>query len=72
LLADLAHRVMRHVGCASVPTEELAAALAQATAGGTFGGAQRCDVQFRARRHTLDILVSAGGGRIWQSSCQIP
>ena len=72
LLEELAGQVFRHVGCTAFPTGELSAALTAATAGGTFGGARRCDVQFRAHNHTLDILVSANGGRIWQTSCAIP
>ena len=71
LLEELAGQVFRFAGCAAVPTDELRAALAKATADGTFGGARRCDVQLRANNHTLEILVSANGGRIWQTSCAI-
>ncbi len=52
--------------------EQLRGALAQATADGTFGGARRCDVQLRAHNQKLEILVSANGGRLWQTSCDIP
>jgi hypothetical protein len=72
LLQALAGQVFRHVGCGSAPLEELAAALRQATAEGAFGGARRCDVQLRATHQTLEILVSANGGRVWQGSCAIP
>jgi len=72
LLEALAGEVLRHVGCAAIPDAGLRAALEQGTAGGTFGGARRCDIQFRTHDQTLDILVSAGGGRIWQTSCAIP
>lgn len=72
LLAELAAHVIRHVGCANVPTTELTAALNKATAEGAFGGAPRCDVQFRAKPHNLEILISANGGRIWQTACAIP
>ena len=72
LLEELAGQVLRHVGCRALPTGDLTAALAKATAGGAFGGAARCDLQFRAHNHTLEILVSANGGRVWQTSCQIP
>ena len=72
LLEELAGQVFRHVGCTTVPAGELAAALAKATADGAFGGARRCDVQLRAHNHTLEILVSANGGRIWQTACSIP
>lgn len=72
LLETLAGDVFRHVGCTTAPTGELTAALARATADGAFGGARRCDVQLRAHNHTLEILVSANGGRVWQGSCAIP
>jgi len=72
LLEELAGQVFRHVGCTTHPAEELTAALARATAGGGFGGSARCDIQLRAHNRTLEILVSANGGRIWQGSCAIP
>lgn len=72
LLEELAGQVFRFTGCTAVPTDELRAALVKATADGAFGGARRCDVQLRAVNHTLEILVSANGGRIWQISCAIP
>jgi hypothetical protein len=72
LLAELAATVFRHVGCIDAPTAELAAALNQAAAAKAFGGAARCDVQFRTRHDTLEVLVSANGGRIWQSACAMP
>lgn len=72
LLAELARTIGHHVGC-EVPVGELQDALASATASGaTFGGPRRCDVQFRRRGRSLEILVSAGGGRVWQTACAIP
>lgn len=72
LIEALAGQVFQHCGCTTVPVQELAAALQKAAASGTFGGAGRCDVQLRATAHSLDILVSANGGRIWQTRCAIP
>jgi len=72
LLETLAGEVFRHVGCTTAPTGELTAALAKATADGAFGGARRCDVRLHAHNQTLEILVSANGGRVWQGSCAIP
>lgn len=72
LLEELAGQVCRHVGCTTTPAQELTTALTKAAAGSAFGGAPRCDVQFRAHNHTLEILVSANGGRVWQTSCAIP
>ncbi|HUR32277.1 MAG TPA: hypothetical protein VM032_00665 [Vicinamibacterales bacterium] len=60
--------MFRHVGCTTVPAAELAEALAKATADGAFGGARRCDLQLRAHHHTLEILVSSNGGRVWQTT----
>ena len=72
LLEELTAHVLRHAGCTTLPGAELTEALTTATAGVTFGGARRCDVQFRARNQQMEILVSAGGGRIWQTSCALP
>lgn len=72
LIEALAGQVFQYVGCTTVPAGELSAALARASGSGTFGGAGRCDVQLRAHGQTLDILVSANGGRIWQTRCTIP
>ncbi len=69
LLQEIADRVFTYAGCVSAPVDDLAAALRQAAAGGTFGGVCRCDLQMRANQDRLEILVSANGGRIWQGSC---
>jgi hypothetical protein len=71
LLEELAGHVFRYVGCTTVPTAALTDALAKATAAGAFGGAPRCDVQLRTHNQKLEILVSANGGRLWQTSCAI-
>lgn len=72
LLTELATIVGRQVGCV-VPVGEMQRALESATVtGSTFGGARRCDVQIRTRGRSLEILVSAGGGRVWQTACAIP
>ncbi|MGE3955251.1 MAG: hypothetical protein AB7H96_00930 [Vicinamibacterales bacterium] len=72
LIEALAGQVFQHVGCTTAPTAELAAALEKAAGSGTFGGAGRCDIQLRAHGQTLDIVVSANGGRIWQTRCSLP
>lgn len=72
LIEALAGQVFQYVGCTDAPASELTAALQKASASGTFGGAGRCDVQLRAHGQTLDILVSANGGRIWQTRCTLP
>ncbi len=71
LLEELTANVLRYAGCRSLPGVELTDALTRAAAGGAFG-ARRCDVQFRARNQQVEILISSGGGRIWQTSCAIP
>ena len=73
LVEDLAANVFRHVGCAPSPIEGLSEALAKATAktsGST--GERRCDVQFRAHKGTLEVLVTSNGGRVWQTEILIP
>jgi hypothetical protein len=68
LIEDLAEHVFTYVHCAATQVEGLSDALARAA--GT--GASRCDVQFRAKGGELDVLVTSNGGRIWQTSIQIP
>ena len=72
MLEALAGQVFQQVGCTPPSADDLRAALVKATSGSTFGGVTRCDLQFRARNHALEVLVSANGGRIWQTSCAIP
>ena len=72
LLEELVAQVFQFAGCTTAAVDDLKAALVKATAGGAFGGARRCDVQLRAHNRTLEILVSANGGRIWQTTCAIP
>ena len=72
LLEELAARVLQHAGCTTMPGAALTDALTRAAEAGTYGGAARCDVQFRARNQQMEILVSAGGGRVWQTSCALP
>jgi hypothetical protein len=72
LVEDLAANVFRHVGCAPEHAEDVSAALEQAVEKGALGSDRRCDVQFRARNGTLEVLISANGGRIWQAEILIP
>ena len=72
LVEDLAANVFRHVGCAPEHAEGLSEALEHAAETGALGGDRRCDVQFRARNGTLEVLVSSNGGRLWQTEILIP
>jgi hypothetical protein len=72
LVEDLAANVFRHVGCAPEHAEGLSEALEEAAQKGVIGGDRRCDVQFRARNGTLEVLVSSNGGRVWQTEILIP
>jgi hypothetical protein len=72
LLGDLASHVLGHVGCAAGSLPELPDALRRAVMRESTSGERRCDVQFRAQGGRLDIVVSANGGRIWQTSQPIP
>ena len=67
LLGHLASHVLSHVGCAPGEVPGLTEALQQAAEADVLGST-RCDVRFRARHGTLEILVSSNGGRIWQTS----
>jgi hypothetical protein len=71
LLDDLASHVLDHLGCRREKLTGLPEALQRAadTAG---AGGNRCDVQFRAQGGALQIIVTANGGRIWQTSTEIP
>src|SRR6185436_1669068 len=68
LLGDLASHVLTHVGFSRDALPELPDALQKAVATTRAGADRRCDVQFRAQGGKLDVVVSANGGRIWQTS----
>jgi hypothetical protein len=77
LLKELTAQVLQHVGSSPDALPDLAEALQKAVATGTSApgttsgpgdASRRCDVQFRAHGGTLDIVVSANGGRVWQVS----
>jgi hypothetical protein len=72
LLDDLAAQVLGHVGCSGTSLPELSEALRNAVAKGSVGGPKRCDVQFRVHGSALEIVVTANGGRVWQTSLAIP
>ena len=72
LVEDLATHVFRYVGCERDQVSGLTEALQQAVANGSSSGHRRCDVQFRASKGELEILVSSNGGRVWQTSLAIP
>jgi len=71
LLHELVGYVLSYVGCAAADLPELTAALERAVAAGSVGQ-RRCDVQFRVNHPTLEIVVTANGGRVWQTSRSIP
>jgi hypothetical protein len=72
LVEDLAANVFRHVGCAPDHIEGFSEALARAIERAPGSGERRCDVQFRARHGTLEVLVTSNGGRVWQTEILIP
>ncbi len=71
LVEDLAAHVFKYVGCPREAMNGLTNALEQAVAKSAAGAHRRCDVQFRVANNSLDILVSANGGRVWQKSFEI-
>jgi hypothetical protein len=68
LLEELVAQLLAHVGCEERAIPELADALRKAVDTSEAAGQRRCDVQVRAHGGTLDIVVVANGGRIWQTS----
>ena len=72
LVEDLAVNVFRHVGAAPEHAEELTQALKDATEKGAIGGDRRCDIQFRARKGVLEVLITSNAGRVWQTEVLIP
>ena len=75
LLESLAAKVLESVGCPGSVADALPGftdALQQAVTKGSVGGASRCDVQFRVQGAKLEVVVTANGGRLWQSSRAIP
>jgi hypothetical protein len=65
LLADVAEHVFKHVGCSSEHVGGLSRAVDRASGG---EARERCDVRFHAREGELEVLVSADGDRVWQTS----
>jgi hypothetical protein len=86
LLDTLSSQLLTHVGVRAADLPELSAALQRAVAEGSLMSAapasgatgrttdaqRRCDVQFRVRGSTLEIVVTANGGRVWQTSRRLP
>ncbi len=66
MLRDLVARVCAAASCEAEGTADLTgqveAAVAQATAAGP------CELRFEAHHGTLDIIVQAGTGPLWQTS----
>jgi hypothetical protein len=72
LVEDLAVNVFRHVGAGAEHAEGLTQALKDATERGAIGGDRRCDIQFRARKGVLEVLVTSNAGRVWQTEILLP
>lgn len=72
LLEQLTAQLLSHVGVAAAELPELSDALKKAVDEGSMGGKRRCDVQFRAQGSRLEIVVTANGGRIWQTTRALP
>jgi hypothetical protein len=71
MLEELAAAILRHAGCPVTAASELGRALKTAAAEGALSEG-RCHVHFRAHDRAIEILVSAAGGSLWQTSCAIP
>jgi hypothetical protein len=72
LLEELVAKLLEHVGSSERAIPELAGALQKAVDNSAGAGQRRCDIQFKAHGATLEIVVAANGGRIWQTSRNIP
>ncbi|HEX4348146.1 MAG TPA: hypothetical protein VHZ73_11280 [Vicinamibacterales bacterium] len=72
LLEQLASQLLSHVGVSAADLPELSEALNKAVEDGSMGGKRRCDVQFRAQGSKLEIVVTANGGRVWQTTRSLP
>ena len=68
LLSDLAAHVLEHVGSARDAVPDLTQQLQRAVEQGSAGSDRRCDVRFQAQPGKLEIVVSANGGRVWQTT----
>jgi hypothetical protein len=67
LIEELTSHVLKYVGLAETAVSELGAALQQAALGAS-AGQRRCDIQFRVGGGKLEIVVTANGGRVWQTT----
>jgi len=72
LLEELVAQLLAHVGSEDRTIPELTEALQKAVDTSAAAGQRRCDIQIRAHGGTLEIVVAANGGRIWQTSRAIP
>jgi hypothetical protein len=71
LLSDLAEHVLEHVGAPKTAAPGLTESLQKAVAEEAAAGHRRCDVQFKAQPHRLEIVVSSNGGRVWQTAISL-
>ena len=72
LLEALSSQLLTHVGVRAADVPELSSALQKAVAAEAAAGQRRCDVQFRVSGSKLEIVVTANGGRVWQTARAIP
>ena len=78
LLEELSAQLLTHLGVQVSEWPELSSALQKAVETGSaammqpHGGAHpRCDVQFRVNGAKLEVVVTANGGRVWQTERRI-
>jgi hypothetical protein len=67
MLDDLTATILKFVGCAAA-VKEISAGLAAGVGDSRPGAAGSFDVQFRAHAGELEVVVSRGDQRIWQTS----
>lgn len=66
LLRDLVSRVCAAASCEESQTADLTGQVEAAVAAATAAGP--CELRFEAGHGTLDIIVQAGAGPLWQTS----
>jgi hypothetical protein len=72
LLSELTARVLDRAGCSGQAAAEVSGALQTALEHAKRHGARPCGVRFTAASGRLDIVISGGGGSVWQTSRSIP
>ena len=72
LLEQLSSQLLAHVGLKAADLPELPSVLQKAVSAGQAAGQRRIDLMFRVSGGKLEVVVTANGGRLWQTTHAIP